>query len=280
MTVRRRAGWTPTSEPTYRCFPDHGCWGTATHELRGLAVSSHNESPTNVHIETLMTEFVDLQRRFHELTDSELEDIDVLVSWSGSEYGPDVGWSKLLEYARVILLAEAGAGKTAEMQEQANRLTGEDGRFAFFLPLESLGSRSRRRHPFGRQGGTARTVEKRDGQEPAWFFLDAVDELKLTQGKAGSGTESAPQGTIDGHLNRARIIISCRPSDWRSGSGPEHGAIAGCRCRKYVATRPSDHRRRGSSTRSAVSAVDRRIPPTNNRKLRIKRPYEQSPCFR
>ena len=64
-----------------------------------------------------MTGFVDLQRRFHELTDSELDDIDVLLAWSGSEFGPDIGWPKLVKYARVILLAEAGAGKTAEMQE-------------------------------------------------------------------------------------------------------------------------------------------------------------------
>ena len=162
-----------------------------------------------------MTEFVDLRRRFHELTDSELEDIDVLVTWSGSEYGPDIGWSELLESARVILLSEAGAGKTAEMQQQANRLAGE-GRFAFFIPLESLD-----REPIAESLSVAEEERlgqwKADGKEPAWFFLDAVDELKLTEGKLDRALNRLSR-EIDGHLERARIIISCRPSDWRSGS--------------------------------------------------------------
>ena len=162
-----------------------------------------------------MTGFVDLQRRFHELTDSELEDIDVLVSWSGSEYGPDIGWSELLQYSRVILLAEAGAGKTAEMQEQANRLQRE-GRFAFFIPLEWLAQ-----DPIADSLSAAEEERlgqwRMDGKEPAWFFLDAVDELKLTQGKLDRALKRFAR-EIDGHLDRARIIISCRPSDWRSGS--------------------------------------------------------------
>ena len=101
------------------------------------------------------------------------------------------------------------------MQEQANRLQ-EDSRFAFFLPLEWLG-----RDPVVDILSVAE--EKRlgqwrtDGKEPAWFFLDAADELKLTQGKLDRALNRLARA-IDGHLDRARIIISCRPSDWRSGS--------------------------------------------------------------
>ena len=166
-----------------------------------------------IHNETQMTEFVDLQRRFLELSDSELEDIESLLAWSGSEFGPDIGWSELLQYARVILLAEAGSGKTVEMQQQANRLTGE-GRFAFFIPLESLGQ--------GQVTDTLSPAEekrfdqwKSDGRDPAWLFLDAVDELKLTDGKLDRALIQLSKA-IDGCLDRARIIISCRPSDWRS----------------------------------------------------------------
>ncbi|MDD9980139.1 MAG: hypothetical protein OXU81_02075 [Gammaproteobacteria bacterium] len=162
-----------------------------------------------------MTGFIDLQRRFHELTDSELEDIESLLAWSGSEFGPDIGWSALLQYARVILLAEAGAGKTVEMQQQANRLAGE-GRFAFFIPLESLGTGE------VTDSLSAREEErfdqwKADGREPAWFFLDAVDELKLTEGKLDRALNRLSKA-IDGRLDCARIVISCRPSDWRSGA--------------------------------------------------------------
>ena len=160
-------------------------------------------------------EFVDLQRRFHELTDPELEDTESLLSWSGSEFGPDIGWSELLQYPRVILLAEAGSGKTVEMQEQARRLARE-GRFAFFLHLESLDG-----DPIADILSAAEEEQfdrwKTDGGERAWFFLDAVDELKLTDGKLDRALNRLSKA-IDDRLDHARIIISCRPSDWRSGS--------------------------------------------------------------
>ena len=168
-----------------------------------------------------MTGFIDLQRRFHELTDSELEETELLVSWSGYEFGPDIGWSEVLQYARVILLAEAGSGKTAEMREQTNRLTGE-GRFAFFIPLESLGGDSNVDIldilSVAEEGQDERFKQwKTDGRKPAWFFLDAVDELKLTAGKLDRALSRLSRA-MDGHLAHTRIIISCRPSDWRSGS--------------------------------------------------------------
>ena len=60
---------------------------------------------------------------------------------SDDGFGPSIGWSELLQYARVVLLAEAGAGKTIEMREQVNCLVGRD-RLAFFVPLESLDQNS------------------------------------------------------------------------------------------------------------------------------------------
>ena len=190
-------------------------------------------------------EFVDLQRRFHELTDSELEDTESLLSWSGSEFGPDIGWSELLRYPRVILLAEAGSGKTVEMQEQASRLTREV-RFAFYLPLESLDG-----DPIADILSAAEEEQfdrwKTDGRERAWFFLDAVDELKLTGGKLDRALNRFSRA-IDGHLGRARIIISCRPSDLAFRFGSEHGAapVAGAGSTSQFArpaTRGSVHRR-------------------------------------
>ena len=74
---------------------------------------------------TRMTSFIDIQRRFHDLTEKELEDTELLLSWSEYEVGSSVDWSDLLKDDRVVLLAEAGVGKTMEMVERANRLVGE-----------------------------------------------------------------------------------------------------------------------------------------------------------
>ena len=156
--------------------------------------------------------FIDLERRFHALTGTELEDLEVLVSRSEHPFGSDIGWPDLLDYSRVILLAEAGAGKTVEMREQVKRLVGE-GKSAFFVAMESLD-----RDPINDclSPDEARKFEawKEDCEAPAWFFLDAMDELKLTRGRLDRALRRLSRD-IDGNLHRARIIISCRPSDCR-----------------------------------------------------------------
>ena len=160
-----------------------------------------------------MMEFIDLKRQFHDISkDAELDETERLVSLSEYEFGPSFGWSKLLESKRAVLLAEAGSGKTREMEEQAKRLV-EEGRFAFFVPLDDLGREGivdilspPEEESFDRW--------KANGQETAWFFLDAVDELKLAGGKLGRALSRLTKD-LNGFLDRARVIVSCRPSDWR-----------------------------------------------------------------
>ena len=158
-----------------------------------------------------MPQFVDLDRQFVDLTAVELDDTERLVHLSAHEYGPSTGWGNLLQHARVILLADAGAGKTREMQEQATRLVHQN-RFAFFFPLELLDTPA-----VGELLSTDEenrlTAWKTDGEAPAWFFLDAVDELKLTKRKLARSLHCLSRA-LDGHLARARLILSCRPYDW------------------------------------------------------------------
>ncbi len=117
-----------------------------------------------------------------------------------------------MEKPRVVILAEAGGGKSREMGEQARRLVNER-QYAFFVPLESLHG-----EPLTSllEPAQVRAFEtwKTHTNEPAWFFLDEVDELKLTNRKLDRALLRLSR-EIDGHLDRARVIISCRPSDWR-----------------------------------------------------------------
>ena len=163
------------------------------------------------------TDFLDLKRRFRDLRDTEFvhgefEDPGVLASLDEWGLSPTFGWSELLEHPRVVLLAEAGAGKSREMCEQSRRLV-KEGRYAFFVPLEALDSKpltSLLEPPDEKKFEAWKT----NGNEPGWFFLDAVDELKLTSGKLDSALLQFSRD-IAGHLDRARVFISCRPSDWR-----------------------------------------------------------------
>lgn len=159
-----------------------------------------------------MASFVDLQRTFRDLTPSELENPEVLASLNDHLIGTGLGWPELLSQHRVVILAEAGAGKTREMIEQAARLV-DSGNFAFFLPLESL-DRDPLTSLLSSEQESAFEIWKAGDNLPAWFFLDAVDELKLTEGKLERALMRFSK-SINGCLHRAHVLISCRPNDWR-----------------------------------------------------------------
>ena len=158
-----------------------------------------------------MPKHIDLKRRFRNLTDKELEDTESLVSLEEFGVYPDMGWPELLRHPRVILLAEAGSGKTMEMEEQAKRLV-RNGQYAFFVALESLND-----EPFidllSSDEELLFNKWKAKGSQPCWFFLDSVDELKLHSGTLIRALRHLSRA-VDGYIDRARIIISCRPSDW------------------------------------------------------------------
>ncbi|HEX4966376.1 MAG TPA: hypothetical protein VF173_36545 [Thermoanaerobaculia bacterium] len=160
-------------------------------------------------------DYIDLSRRFRDLTESELESPELLASLNDARWaaaaGMSVGWAEILQHPRVVVLAEAGSGKTAEMQAQTARLRAE-GQPAFFIELERL------QRPLAEilscEDNRALDAWKAEGQSTAWFFLDAADELKLVQGKLKDALIQFAKG-IDGHLHRAYCVISCRPSDFR-----------------------------------------------------------------
>jgi len=156
--------------------------------------------------------YIDLSRRFRDLTEKELEAPELLASLNEQSLRWADGWTELLQHPRVVLLAEAGSGKTVEMREQADRLRAE-GKPAFLVALESLD-----REPLAAllspREEQAFEAWKADDQSTAWFFLDAVDELKLTQGKLERALARLAKA-IDGVLHRSYVVISCRPYDWR-----------------------------------------------------------------
>lgn len=159
--------------------------------------------------------YVDLQRRFRELTEEqakepEAQDLDLEWSWLAER--SHKGWSELEARYRTVIIAEAGSGKTREMQERC-RLLNASGKFAFFLPLESLEA-NRIKRLLEIEGDPERFDEwKTSSTATAWFFLDALDELKLREGVFPQALLNL-RDEIRGEENRARVVVSCRPSDW------------------------------------------------------------------
>ena len=92
-------------------------------------------------------------------------------------------WEKLLQSQRVVILAEAGAGKTKEMEAQTARLRAA-GEAAFFVPIEELDKLGLDVILAADPSGEKLFAEWKDTPgRVGYFFIDAVDELKLTDGK-------------------------------------------------------------------------------------------------
>ncbi|WP_437909438.1 hypothetical protein WME95_17060 [Sorangium sp. So ce327] len=135
--------------------------------------------------------------------------------------GP-IRWAQLLEQSCVVVLGEAGIGKTAELRGCVTSIV-QSGNAAFFLPVDALASRGAER-TLAADPQLFRTWRSATDGE-AWFMLDAVDESAL-RGRTLSDALSNLCDELDHNLSRARLIVSSRASDWRSADDAELRTLA------------------------------------------------------
>ncbi|MCY0989516.1 hypothetical protein OV203_20415 [Nannocystis sp. ILAH1] len=119
-------------------------------------------------------------------------------------------WAQLLQHAYVVVLGEAGTGKSTEFGRQANELS-KAGHWTFFLEINILASE-----------GVSNSIDPEDEarldawrktDEPAIFFLDSLDEAKLHKRTLREALRQLRKATQN-ELKRVRLVISCRVSDW------------------------------------------------------------------
>lgn len=151
---------------------------------------------------------VDLDRSFVRVSKG-AEPSEAQAYWS--ELFGSLHWSDLLAQPRVVLLAEASSGKSEELRETSAALVAR-GETAFFLRVEQLCEHELPQTLLPPQQAALSAWPTGDG--PAWFFLDSVDEARLTQKRFEDALASIARG-IGHHLARARVVVSCRNSDWR-----------------------------------------------------------------
>ncbi|TIT84172.1 MAG: hypothetical protein E5W59_27755, partial [Mesorhizobium sp.] len=84
----------------------------------------------------IFDEFIQLDRTFHDLGLSEEEGKDAEL-FRLMRRDKLTQWSDLLEESRVVLLSEAGSGKTEEIRHVCRDLRLR-GKYAFFLRIEHL----------------------------------------------------------------------------------------------------------------------------------------------
>ena len=152
--------------------------------------------------------FVQLDRHFVPWDDKEPSQVETRLLMG--RLNGELDWPQLLQKKRVVILAEAGAGKSDELNAKttSQRAAGE---FAFYATVQDVA------HD-GVSG--ALNVDDRAALEvwkgsnkPAWFFVDSVDEAKLDGIRLDKALRRLADG-IAGSPSRAHIVLSGRYSDW------------------------------------------------------------------
>jgi hypothetical protein len=160
-----------------------------------------------------LIEYADLKRRFIPIGKGTEPDL-TFARVMGGQFAGSLGWSALLDHHRVVLLAEAESGKTREFKHTSERLRA-GGSASFYTTVDELAAGRLTISPTER----ALFEQWKAGSERAWLFLDSVDEARLNQKRFDSALQVL-SGELGAALARARILISCRASDWKTTSDP------------------------------------------------------------
>ena len=124
----------------------------------------------------------------------------------------NVGWIELEKEFRCVILAEAGAGKSFEMEARAKHAEAQ-GRAAFFIRIEDVGES----FEMAFEVGSFEAFECwMNSQEEAWFFLDSVDEARLDNPRDFEKAIKRFSSRIKSAARRAHIFITSRPYAWRA----------------------------------------------------------------
>ncbi len=154
--------------------------------------------------------FIALDRRFFEWRseDNELSDPDVLSGFGLSDGAKS--WDAVLKRRQVVILAEAGSGKTEELKE-CRRAVAAEGKFAFYATVQDVG-REGLKACLSTDDQTA-LVRWQASNKSAWFFVDSIDEAKLDNIRLDRALR-AVASCIHGAEGRAYVILSGRHTDW------------------------------------------------------------------
>jgi len=151
---------------------------------------------------------VPLDRRFVEWKNEESPNSEMWRAFGLGEVG--IGWDELLQKRRVVILAEAGSGKSSEMSDRARTMAASKPHI-FHAAVEDVGQDGLE-NAVG-VNGSSRLTAWRDSTGEAWFFIDSVDEAKAKEIRLEKILRKLAEG-INGAQERSHIILSGRITDW------------------------------------------------------------------
>ncbi|VWD09236.1 hypothetical protein [Burkholderia lata] len=120
-------------------------------------------------------------------------------------------WSDLHEQRIVVVVGEAGIGKTTEFKSETERLR-RLGKAAFFIELNQLVDSESWTLALGQFVEAFNAWQQ--STEDGYFFLDAVDEARLTSHAALKRALQVVNANLWKHFPKVRVAISSRLTDW------------------------------------------------------------------
>jgi len=203
-------------------------------------------------------EFIQVHRTFHDLALSEGEGkeselIRLMLRDKATH------WSDLLEEPRVVLLSEAGSGKTEELRHVCRDLR-QRAKRAFFLRIEHLAQD----FDTAFEEGTPEEFEEwMASGEGGWLLLDSVDEARLKDPKDFERAIRKVGRKLSRVLQRTHIIITGRTDAWR----PRTDLLICEAALPWTASAAAPDQDQGSS--EAVTARDTPVPAPRMSPFRI-----------
>lgn len=160
-----------------------------------------------------MDEFIELRRNFYAVPKdlTNLADYEEMPRWSFSSV---TRWDELEREYRTIILAEAGSGKTIEIQQATKRIRAA-GKQAFFIRLEYLLDGIEDAFD-DQQTGTFDEFDRwLRSDDEGWLFLDSVDEARLSDPRDFEKAIRKLARKLGSAGQRTHIFITSRISEWR-----------------------------------------------------------------
>lgn len=121
-------------------------------------------------------------------------------------------WKDLNANMRLVVLGDAGAGKTVELEQQAKALILAR-ETAFYMTVDKL-ARTGLERATTRFGKNELSLWRKRGGR-AHFFVDSVDQARLNGRSLDCALDKLQQALTADEIAQARIIFSCRYTDWR-----------------------------------------------------------------
>lgn len=149
-----------------------------------------------------------IKRTFSDISDAALNDIERAQIFAQLGVSGTLEWETLLRSPRVLIISEAGSGKTYECQQEQEHLWAQ-GEAAFFIELAQL-AQGDLRTQLSSEEESRFDLWLASQSGTATFFLDSFDELKLTQGSFKTALTRLEK-ELSRQLDRVRIVITTRP---------------------------------------------------------------------